>query len=191
MTPPPSYSTLSVHPPQAHGDLVLPAYTLSTALSHEPSQDELAERRQTNEPRGPVVEQQPPLAQPPWYDAVHPRQPRVQHRASPQQIERETLRQIRQGSRRLRRIQERPRYAHSALDTDLTLQDERMFDLVHSAQEEGWRPDGATIATHTNPFDAQREQVGMISPSERITATTRARRSEAEDLMGGVRDTGH
>jgi hypothetical protein len=83
------------------------------------------------------------------------------------------------------------RHAHSALDTDLTSQDERMFDLVHSAQEEGWRPEGATIATHTNPFDTQREQVGMISPSERITATTRARRSDAEDLTGGIRNTGH
>jgi hypothetical protein len=202
VTPPPNYSTLSVHPPQAHADLVQPAYTLSTALSHEPSQDGVTERRRSygHQERGQelVDESQPhdaallrPFVRAPWYDAIHLRQPRAQNRVSPQQLSRETLRQIRQGSRRLRRTQERMRHAHSALDTDLTSQDERMFDLVHSAQEEGWRPEGATIATHTNPFDTQREQVGMISPSERITATTRARRSDAEDLTGGIRNTGH
>jgi hypothetical protein len=57
-----------------------------------------------------------------------------------------------------------------------------MFALVHSRQEEGWRPDGAAIATHNNFFSAQREQVGMISLSERINAQTRARRSDAKDL---------
>ena len=31
----------------------------------------------------------------------------------------------------------------------------------------------------------------MISPSERIIATTQARRSDAEDLTGGIRNTGH
>ena len=47
-----------------------------------------------------------------------------------------------------------------------------MFDLVHLVQEEGWRPKGAIIVIYTNPFNTQREQVGMISLSKRITATT-------------------
>jgi len=38
-------------------------------------------------------------------------------------------------------------YVHSASDTERTLQDDRMFAEVHSEQEEGWRPDGAAIAT--------------------------------------------
>ena len=69
-------------------------------------------------------------------------------------------------------MQERIRNTHSALDTNLTLQDERMFNLVHLVQEEGWQPKGAIIVTHTNPFNTQQEQVGMISLSERITAIT-------------------
>ena len=44
---------------------------------------------------------------------------------------------------------------------------------------------------YTNPFNTQREQVGIISPSKRITATTWARRLDAEDLTGGIRNTGH
>ena len=91
-----------------------------------------------------------------------------------------------------RRARER---VHSTSETERTLQDEYMFDLVHSAHEEGCRPEGAAIATHTNPFSARREQEGMISPSKRITATSleqRALRSDAEDLVGGgIRDTGH
>ena len=83
------------------------------------------------------------------------------------------------------------RNAYLVLDTDLTSQDERMFNLVHSAQEEGWQPKGAIITIHTNPFNTQQEQVGMISLSKRITATTQARRSDAEDLTGGIRNTGH
>jgi len=67
-----------------------------------------------------------------------------------------------------------------------------MFDLVHSTQEEGWRPEGAAIATHTNFFSSQREHEGMISPGERIVDTTRARRSDAEDLTAGIRnEEGH
>ena len=46
-----------------------------------------------------------------------------------------------------------------------------MFDLVHLTQEEGWRPKGATIIMQTNFFSLQREQEGIISPSEKITAT--------------------
>ena len=38
----------------------------------------------------------------------------------------------------------------------------------------------------------QQEQEGMISLNKRITATVRARRSDAKDLIGGIRnDTGH
>ena len=37
-------------------------------------------------------------------------------------------------------------YKYLILDTDLTLQDEYMFDLVYLTQEEGWRPDRAIIA---------------------------------------------
>ena len=66
-----------------------------------------------------------------------------------------------------------------------------MFNLVYLAQEEGWRPKGAIIATYTNPFNTQREQVGMISLSKRITATTRVRRLDTKDLIGGIRNTGH
>ena len=39
------------------------------------------------------------------------------------------------------------RYKYSASDTDLTLQDKRMFDLVHSIYKKGWRLEGATIIT--------------------------------------------
>ena len=66
-----------------------------------------------------------------------------------------------------------------------------MFDLVYLTQKEGWRFEGAIIAIYTNPFDTQREQVGMISLSERIIATTRVRRLNAEDLTGGIRNTGY
>ena len=82
----------------------------------------------------------------------------------------------------------RPNYEHLASDTDLTLQDKRMFDLVHLIQEEGWRPEGAAIVMQTNFFSAQREHVGIISPSKRITATTRARRLGTKNLTGGIRN---
>ena len=49
------------------------------------------------------------------------------------------------------------RYIHLALNTNLISQDERIFNLVHLAQKEGWRPKGAIIITHTNPFNTQRE----------------------------------
>ena len=62
---------------------------------------------------------------------------------------------------------------------------------MYLAQEEGWRPNRAVIATHTNPFNTQREQVGITSPSKRITATTQTRRLDAKDLIGGIRDIGY
>ena len=49
-----------------------------------------------------------------------------------------------------------------------------MFDFIHSEQEEGWRLEGAAIATQTNFFLAQREYIGMISLSKRITAIIQA-----------------
>ena len=62
------------------------------------------------------------------------------------------------------------RHVHLVLDTDLTSQDECMFDLVYLVQEEGWRLKGAIIITHTNPFNTQQEQIGIILLSKRITA---------------------
>ena len=47
------------------------------------------------------------------------------------------------------------------------------------------------IAIYTNPFNTQQEQVGMILPSKRITATIQIRRLDAEDLTGGIRNTGY
>ena len=41
---------------------------------------------------------------------------------------------------------------------------------------------------HTNFFLAQREYIGMISLSKRITAVVQARRSDTEDLIGGIRN---
>jgi len=38
-------------------------------------------------------------------------------------------------------------YIHLALDTEQILQDNHMFAEVHLKQEEGWRPEGAAIAT--------------------------------------------
>jgi len=51
------------------------------------------------------------------------------------------------------------------------LQDDCIFKEVHSEQEEGWRLDGAVIATQTNPLSAQREYDSITSPSDRIMAT--------------------
>ena len=39
---------------------------------------------------------------------------------------------------------------------------------MYSAQDKGWRPDGAIIATHTNPFLTQQKQEGITSLMERI-----------------------
>ena len=36
-------------------------------------------------------------------------------------------------------------YKYLALDTDLTLQDKYIFDLVHLIQKKGWRLEGAAI----------------------------------------------
>ena len=66
-----------------------------------------------------------------------------------------------------------------------------MFNLVHSTQEEGWRPKRAIIIIYTNPFNTQREQVGMILLSKRITATTQARRLNTKNLTKGIKNTGY
>ena len=66
-----------------------------------------------------------------------------------------------------------------------------MFNLVHLAQEEDWRLKGAIIVTHTNPFDTQREQVGIISLNKRITAIIQVRRLDAKDLIEGIRNIGY
>ena len=66
-----------------------------------------------------------------------------------------------------------------------------MFNLVHLIQEKGWRLKEAIIITHTNPFNTQREQVGIISLSKRITATTRVQHLDAKDLIKGIRDISH
>ena len=66
-----------------------------------------------------------------------------------------------------------------------------MFAFVHLAQEEGWRPEGDTIATYTNPAFEQREQEGMISLSNRIVRIRQARHLKAKDLMAGIRSEDH
>ena len=48
-----------------------------------------------------------------------------------------TLRQIRQGSYRLCKLQGCIRYKYLVLDTNLTLQNKYIFDLVHLKQKEG------------------------------------------------------
>ena len=45
-----------------------------------------------------------------------------------------------------------------------------MFIEVYLEQKEGWRLEGAAIATQTNPFSAQREYNNITSLSNRITA---------------------
>jgi len=47
-----------------------------------------------------------------------------------------------------------------------------MFMRVYLVQEKGWRLEGATIAVQTNPFLKQQEYNSIISPSDRIIATT-------------------
>jgi len=67
------------------------------------------------------------------------------------------------------------------------LQDDCIFEEVHSEQEEGWRLDRAAIAMQTNPLSAQREHDSITSPSNRITATTRARRcAYSNDRCRGI-----
>ena len=64
----------------------------------------------------------------------------------------------------------RVRHIHSVFNIDLTLQEEHMFNFIHLKQEEGWRLDRDAIITHTNFFSVQREHIGIITPSDSITA---------------------
>src|SRR6266568_3098683 len=66
-----------------------------------------------------------------------------------------------------------------------------MFAFVHSAQDNGWRPEGDTITMYNSPAFEQREQKGIISQIKEIVRTRQARRLEAVDLMGGIRNKGH
>ena len=62
-----------------------------------------------------------------------------------------------------------------------------MFAEVHLEQEEGWRPEGAAIATQTSSFSTQREQGPIITPCDNIDATIRARRCACgNDRCGGI-----
>jgi hypothetical protein len=167
---------------QVPEDLVPQVSTPWNEPSHEPSQDEEDGQKQKDELRGHAVEQPQPLAPLPANDAVHPERLRAHHRASQRQIEPETLAAINEGTRRLLRAIRR---AHSASETERTSQDDRTFDLVHSEHEEGCRDEGLASATQTNPSFAQREHGdGMISPSDSIEATVRARRCTCEDEEG-------
>ena len=56
------------------------------------------------------------------------------------------------------------------LKTDLTLQDEYMFNRVYLEQKDGWAPSGVAIAIHTNFFSSQQEQESIISLSDSINA---------------------
>ena len=47
-----------------------------------------------------------------------------------------------------------------------------MFAYIHSTHEEGWRPVGAAIVTHTNFFSSQQEHEGITLFSKRMTVTT-------------------
>src|SRR6266702_8290546 len=49
------------------------------------------------------------------------------------------------------------------------------------------------IAIYTNPFSTQREQEGIISPSNNIFSTTRLRQAneEKKDAQGIISDKGH
>ena len=66
-----------------------------------------------------------------------------------------------------------------------------MFARVHLVQEENWRPDKAAITIYNNFLLTQREQEGMISPKKIIVNTNLTRCSNAEDLIGGIRDIGY
>jgi hypothetical protein len=46
-----------------------------------------------------------------------------------------------------------------------------MFNLVYLEQKEGWQLKRVIIITQTNFFLAQREYIGMISLSKKITVT--------------------
>jgi hypothetical protein len=183
VTPPPNYSSLSLPPPQAPAHLVPEDGIPWNVVSHEPSQDGLTEREHAIGP----LEHETPRHD----DARHQPEPQTAHPLTlQQQTEHETLRQINQGSRRLRRLVRRARNVHSLRETERTSHNARVFDLVHSEQEEGWRPEGSAIATHTNPFFAQREQGLIISPSRAMEDARRARRSDAVDLTAGIRNEG-
>ena len=71
------------------------------------------------------------------------------------------------------------------------MQEECIFAFIHLVQEEGWRPAGDVIVTHTNFFLEQREQDNIISPSDSIVDTIRVRRLDAEDFIGGIRNIGY
>ena len=217
VTLPPSYSSLSLQQPQAPVYPVREASVLWNAASHEPSRDGVTERERPDEHRESAILRHATVEPQPGQSIAHPQ-------VSQQRIAPETLRQLRQGSRRLHRAQQGMRSAahhqvlppsswdgperyqwhqqnqnvHSLVDTERTSHRERVLALVHSEQEEGWRPEGAVIATQTNPFFAQREQGLIISPSREIDAASSARRTDAKDLIGGIRnkeghqiDTGH
>jgi hypothetical protein len=168
---------------QVPANLVPQVSTPWNEPSHELSQDETGEPRQRVGPRR---------------GGAPPRERGLRHhgdaegrhgpatapaRESRRQIEPETLAQINEGTRRLLRVIGRE---HSPSDTERMLQPERTLDLVHSEQEEGWRPEGATMATQTSPFSEQREQGPIMIPTDRINATVRARRCacEEEEALG-------
>jgi transposase InsO family protein len=164
---------------QVPANLVPQVSTPWNAPFHALSQDGLTEQKQPDESQEPVVEQRQPLAQRHENDEARPVLLRAHHQAAQQQIERETLRQVTQGTRRLLRVIGR---AHSASETKRTSQDDRTFALVHSEHEEGCRDEGLANATQTNPSFAQREQGdGIVSPRDSITATVRDRRTVEEE----------
>ena len=66
-----------------------------------------------------------------------------------------------------------------------------MFTYMHSAQEEGWWPEGDVIAVYTNPLLTQREQESIISPTERMRAISTVQCEEVEDLIASIRNKDH
>ena len=59
-----------------------------------------------------------------------------------------------------------------ALEATHTSQDNCIFNLVHSKQEEGWQLEGAEIAIYTNPsFKQQEHKDGIILLNNNIAAT--------------------
>jgi hypothetical protein len=181
---PPSYSGLfpvqeenqfSHHPAPANP--VPPVSTPWNEPSHEPSQDEEDGQTPRSEHPGLSVPHHENVPTP-------PRLAQGRHRALQRQIEPETLAAINKGTRRLLRVIE---HAHSASEVERTSQDDRTFALVHSEHEEGCRDEGLASATQTNPSFAQREHGdGIISPSDSMAVTVRARRCacEEEDALG-------
>ena len=47
-----------------------------------------------------------------------------------------------------------------------------MFALVHLVYNKGWQLVGDAIVIYINPFSAQQEYNGMISPTDNITKTS-------------------